>query len=415
MGPQRGAVRAAKQGQAKQGSLNRQLQNTKMCVYFQQQGTCKYGAKCVFAHEQQDIAPMPDLKYTRICANFEAGKCLVENCPFAHSFDQLRSTDFYYKTTLCTWYAAGKCRNGDSCRFAHGESELRAAEEESAAMGQMLKSKDGSKKQTADQAVATKKATKVSNTEQPNKSSKKGQKASTGKEAKESSKRREKPKASPPYQVSGTRDTEHQPMFIQPNSTLLHSSIPNFIPPTTRLPEYQQIPGMALGLPPPQASFPPYAATAGYPEACYPAASQIPVVTNSGNTGQPVQQQQDIAALSASIMSLSGQIRQLQQYITPAASKDSKAGQSDSTNSGSNNNSESYSQSQSSGDSSPPSTPPLRAERDAFSRSDVDRLKLEQLKWQLHLEALAQGILLDHRPAGSQAYLHGPQMPPHSL
>eukprot|EP00746_Dinoflagellata_sp_MGD_P002657 gnl/MRDRNA2_/MRDRNA2_105199_c0_seq1.p1 gnl/MRDRNA2_/MRDRNA2_105199_c0~~gnl/MRDRNA2_/MRDRNA2_105199_c0_seq1.p1 ORF type:complete len:402 (-),score=58.63 gnl/MRDRNA2_/MRDRNA2_105199_c0_seq1:50-1255(-) len=399
MGPQRGAVRPTRQGQTKQGSLNRQLQNTKMCVYFQQQGTCKYGAKCVFAHEQGDVTPMPDLTKTRICANYEAGKCLVENCPFAHSFDELRSTDFYYKTTMCTWYAAGKCRNGAQCRFAHGESELRATEGENAAT-----TKDGSKKQATDQSVANKKAAKASNVEQPSKSAKKGQKVSTGKEAKESSKRREKHKASMLPQMSGTNEANSQPMFIQPTSSLLHSSIPNFIPPTTRLPEYQPIPpGMALGYTPPQASFPPYAATACYPEACYPAAPQIPVVANSGNTGQPVQ---DIAALSASIMSLSGQIRQLQQCITPAKMEAKQAGgQSDSTNSGSNNNSESYSQSQSSGDSSPPSTPPHTWQRDAFSRSDVDRLKLEQLKWQLHLEALAQGILLDHR------HLHGPQMP----
>lgn len=115
-----GAARATRHA-----NLNKQLHNTKMCVYFQQ-GSCKYGAKCVFAHEQTDVAPLPDLAKTRICANFEAGKCNNgENCLFAHSHEELRSTEYYWKTILCTWHAAGKCRNGTGCRFAHGEAELR--------------------------------------------------------------------------------------------------------------------------------------------------------------------------------------------------------------------------------------------------------------------------------------------------
>jgi hypothetical protein len=51
--------------------------------------------------------------------------CEDPQCPFAHTGDELRFTDFYFKTSACMWYAVGKCRNGPGCRFAHGEQELR--------------------------------------------------------------------------------------------------------------------------------------------------------------------------------------------------------------------------------------------------------------------------------------------------
>jgi hypothetical protein len=346
---------------------------------------------------------MPDLNKTRICAKFEAGNCFEENCRFAHSSDELRSTDFYFKTSLCTWYTAGKCRNGQQCRFAHGEEELRNGPE---GESKQATTKSGTKKQTADRQadrrVPNKTAAKLSKAESSKQSIKKGGLTENG--AKDSIEKREKQKATSSSSVTQVRSIkaseQNQPMFVQPNSAFLHATVPNLLSSTTRLPEYHQndnrgfLPGVGPGLPPPQAPFPAYAAC--YPEACYPVAPQIPVVATSGIGGN---QYQDIASLSASIMSLSGKIRQLQKQLTPAAlaktesvANEVKAGHSDSTNSGSM---ESYSQSQSSGDSSPPSTPPLQHKRDAFSRNDMDLLKLEHLKWQLHLEAIAQGILLD--------------------
>ena len=32
-----------------------------------------------------------------------------------------------YKTTLCQFYLKGPCKNGDTCSYAHGTSELRSA------------------------------------------------------------------------------------------------------------------------------------------------------------------------------------------------------------------------------------------------------------------------------------------------
>ena len=54
------------------------------------------------------------------------GHCeLGENCNFAHSELELRSTPDLYKTALCNNFMSGECKLGEYCRFAHGESELR--------------------------------------------------------------------------------------------------------------------------------------------------------------------------------------------------------------------------------------------------------------------------------------------------
>ncbi|CAE7244945.1 ZC3H6, partial [Symbiodinium sp. KB8] len=68
----------------------------------------------------------PDLRKTRLCtAFFEGGGCNDASCTFAHSEEDLRSTDMFFKKTLCIWNEKGKCRNGEQCRFAHGVHELR--------------------------------------------------------------------------------------------------------------------------------------------------------------------------------------------------------------------------------------------------------------------------------------------------
>ncbi|CAL1134681.1 unnamed protein product, partial [Cladocopium goreaui] len=89
-------------------------------------GACQFGANCSFAHSCAELQATPDLRKTRLCANFfEGGGCTDAECTFAHSEDDLRSTDMFYKKTLCIWNEKGKCRNGDQCRFAHGLGELR--------------------------------------------------------------------------------------------------------------------------------------------------------------------------------------------------------------------------------------------------------------------------------------------------
>jgi hypothetical protein len=46
----------------------------------------------------------------------------------------------FYKTTLCQFYLAGPCKNGDTCNFAHGTSELRTPQ------GDSVKDVGGNKK-----------------------------------------------------------------------------------------------------------------------------------------------------------------------------------------------------------------------------------------------------------------------------
>ena len=48
-----------------------------------------------------------------------------DNCNFAHSELELRSTPNIYKTALCNSFMSGECKLGEYCRFAHGETELR--------------------------------------------------------------------------------------------------------------------------------------------------------------------------------------------------------------------------------------------------------------------------------------------------
>jgi hypothetical protein len=354
-----------------------------MCIFFSQ-GVCKYGAKCLFAHEQGDVAPLPDLKNTRICTKFEAGNCNEENCPFAHSQDELRSTDFFYKTTACMWHAAGKCRNGEQCRFAHGDDDLRkvvGSERKKAVHANSIakQARDQAAKQSVKESNSTAKEdkdTKKSNNRRTKqKDSKKTQKIQTS----------HSPEASKGSLSHQSAPWVEQPMFIEPDRMLMQSSMPNYMSSPAQLPDYQQIPGcnpllpgISLGLPQPQAPFPPYVGP--YPAAASPGFSDG--------------REQDIATLTARIKSLSGQLKQIQKYVGVAGELaagdqvNGAAGQSDSTKSGS------YSRSQSSGDSSSPSTPPLQ-KNDSWN---IPLCELERLNWQLHMAAMAQGMAVGRPP-----------------
>lgn len=106
-------------------SLHRQLRKTKFCV-FHLQGVCQYGKTCAFAHDLRELQGTPDLRKTKFCKNVN-GVCQVPDCAFAHSEEELRSMDSFYKKTMCMWYKKGRCRNGRQCRFAHGIEELRSS------------------------------------------------------------------------------------------------------------------------------------------------------------------------------------------------------------------------------------------------------------------------------------------------
>ncbi|KAG7891424.1 hypothetical protein KL936_001367 [Ogataea polymorpha] len=68
------------------------LYKTEMCTQFQEKGSCPYGAKCQFAHGEEE------LKKVKRANN--------------------------WKTKLCAnWLKAGSCRYGKRCCFKHGEDD----------------------------------------------------------------------------------------------------------------------------------------------------------------------------------------------------------------------------------------------------------------------------------------------------
>jgi hypothetical protein len=119
------------QAQEYSTGLNRDkhLRKTRLCVFFQQ-GVCKHRSKCPFAHGKSELHQAPSLHKTRICPNLHT--CSNENCTYAHSQEELQS-DVSFKTNMCRWHMQGKCRNGGTCRFAHGMDELRGEQEKAAA------------------------------------------------------------------------------------------------------------------------------------------------------------------------------------------------------------------------------------------------------------------------------------------
>ena len=66
-------------------------------------------------------------KKTRLCKFYVAGNCVRgTSCNFAHTVDQIRDQPDYSKTRLCANYLQSRwCRDGQYCKFAHGEHELR--------------------------------------------------------------------------------------------------------------------------------------------------------------------------------------------------------------------------------------------------------------------------------------------------
>eukprot|EP00933_Yihiella_yeosuensis_P016797 TRINITY_DN14216_c1_g1_i3.p1 TRINITY_DN14216_c1_g1~~TRINITY_DN14216_c1_g1_i3.p1 ORF type:complete len:215 (-),score=23.92 TRINITY_DN14216_c1_g1_i3:269-913(-) len=70
------------------------LRKTTLCSVYQGTGECAYGAKCHFAHSQDEIRDKPDLIGTELCSRF------IYN---------------------------GRCSEGSRCKFAHDETKVRRA------------------------------------------------------------------------------------------------------------------------------------------------------------------------------------------------------------------------------------------------------------------------------------------------
>eukprot|EP00405_Crypthecodinium_cohnii_P047419 CAMPEP_0206568444 /NCGR_PEP_ID=MMETSP0325_2-20121206/25837_1 /ASSEMBLY_ACC=CAM_ASM_000347 /TAXON_ID=2866 /ORGANISM="Crypthecodinium cohnii, Strain Seligo" /LENGTH=244 /DNA_ID=CAMNT_0054071825 /DNA_START=144 /DNA_END=878 /DNA_ORIENTATION=- len=67
-----------------------ELRKTKMCAFFEQ-GYCKHGDKCSWAHSDRELIGKPDFSKTKLCASVQRGRpCWSGSCPFAHSEAELR-------------------------------------------------------------------------------------------------------------------------------------------------------------------------------------------------------------------------------------------------------------------------------------------------------------------------------------
>jgi hypothetical protein len=104
-----------------------QFYQTKLCKHFLNNNSCLYGDKCSFSHSHGELRERPNLTKTKLCpAMDDGGQCSkMSTCPYAHNLSELRATPMLYRTVLCSWWRKGQCEFGDSCRFAHGEEQLR--------------------------------------------------------------------------------------------------------------------------------------------------------------------------------------------------------------------------------------------------------------------------------------------------
>jgi len=101
---------------------------TKPCSLFSL-NICKKGNDCPFAHSMDELRDKPNLYKTKLCDAFlQAGRCnRGEDCNFAHGEVELRSTPDLFKTAICNLWSQGRCTAGETCRFAHGYDDLRPA------------------------------------------------------------------------------------------------------------------------------------------------------------------------------------------------------------------------------------------------------------------------------------------------
>jgi len=82
-----------KTAQPKEPKVPKERQNlfrkTQVCFFFQQ-GKCRYGNNCAFAHGS--VETLPDLTKTSLCISFKKGRCALssEHCRFAHGYHELR-------------------------------------------------------------------------------------------------------------------------------------------------------------------------------------------------------------------------------------------------------------------------------------------------------------------------------------
>lgn len=89
---------------------------TKLCSNHMQEGYCRRGESCSFAHGEMDM---------RADSGFKGGKGWEGDGKAWGGGGKGSGGESRYKTRLCNNFQSGWCVRGEECAFAHGEYELR--------------------------------------------------------------------------------------------------------------------------------------------------------------------------------------------------------------------------------------------------------------------------------------------------
>jgi hypothetical protein len=66
------------------------LYKTKMCKFYTE-GKCTRGDSCLFAHNEHELKPLPDFRFTKVCPLLiSTGECNHPGCKYAHGKIDLR-------------------------------------------------------------------------------------------------------------------------------------------------------------------------------------------------------------------------------------------------------------------------------------------------------------------------------------
>ncbi|KAL4446923.1 hypothetical protein ABPG74_014895 [Tetrahymena malaccensis] len=86
-----------------------QKYKTNLCRHWQTSGNCQIGAKCHFAHGQEELRnPNDPIKDPTVIANVLTNPIQIQS----------------YKSIRCKYNDIGACRYGQACYFSHGEPQV---------------------------------------------------------------------------------------------------------------------------------------------------------------------------------------------------------------------------------------------------------------------------------------------------
>lgn len=115
---------AAQYQQQMAGQQTHQKYKSTLCNVWLMEGVCARGRLCHYAHG------IRELNYSQYYNFYGASTPTMTPGSNIIRQGQDEYNTRYYKTALCQfWQQRGNCNNGDQCRWAHGEAELRQTEQ----------------------------------------------------------------------------------------------------------------------------------------------------------------------------------------------------------------------------------------------------------------------------------------------